>query len=143
MTNFQKLKPYKGTPACVLNTLHKLRPLDMLHAELVSKLRKDPITIRESLTPVDCDRIHMTLGICGEAGELLDAIKKAVIYRLPLDRDNVIEELGDIEFYLEGFRQSLDIDRQLTLETNIKKLQKRYLANRYSDKAAKERLDKA
>jgi len=84
----------------------------------------------------------MILGICGESGELLDAVKKAVIYRQDLDKDNVEEELGDIEFYLEGFRQRLGIKRLDTLRANIKKLKKRYPFY-YTNKAAKERKDKA
>ena len=85
----------------------------------------------------------MMMGISGEAGELLDAIKKHVIYQKPLDRENAIEELGDIEFYLEGLRQGLGISRQETLDANIKKLSVRYAGLQYSDTAAQTRADKA
>lgn len=44
---------------------------------------------------------HALLGIIGELGELTDAHKKHAIYEKPLDRGNVIEELGDIRFYLQ------------------------------------------
>lgn len=84
----------------------------------------------------------MTMGISGEAGELLDAIKKGVIYRKPLDRENIIEELGDIEFYLEGLRQQLHISREETLLANINKLSKRYEKLSYSNDAAQTRADK-
>lgn len=113
----------------------------MTHPELVEHLVKSPHVIRASLTPHDVALIHMVLGICGEAGELLDAVKKQVIYRKELDRDNIIEELGDCEFYLEGLRQALDLTREQILAANIAKLQKRY-ADGYSDKAAHERADK-
>ena len=83
------------------------------------------------------------MGICGEAGELLDAVKKAVIYRKNLDRTNVIEELGDIEFYLEGFRQSVGISRDETIKENMDKLSKRYAKIQYTDEAAQTRADKA
>jgi NTP pyrophosphatase (non-canonical NTP hydrolase) len=85
----------------------------------------------------------MIMGVSGESGELLDAIKKAVIYNKPLDIENVIEELGDIEFYLEGLRQGLGIDRGETLDANVKKLSVRYEAGSYSDTAAQTRADKA
>lgn len=38
----------------------------------------------------------MATGVSGEAGELLDAVKKSVVYKKPLDRENVVEELGDL-----------------------------------------------
>jgi NTP pyrophosphatase (non-canonical NTP hydrolase) len=83
----------------------------------------------------------MAVGVSGEAGELLDAVKKHAIYNLPLDRDNVIEELGDLEFYLRGIRLNLVITRYECLLSNIKKLRKRY-GKKYSNRAAKERKDK-
>jgi NTP pyrophosphatase (non-canonical NTP hydrolase) len=86
--------------------------------------------------------MHMAIGISGEAGELLDAIKKQVIYRKPLDRENVLEELGDLEFYMEGIRQGLGITREQCLEANIAKLGKRYEGMKYTDGAAQERADK-
>mgnify|MGYP002820744938 CR=1 FL=1 len=112
------------------------------HARMVAELKKDPIEIPLYMTARDYDLIHMVMGICGEAGELLDAIKKSVIYNRPLDRENVIEELGDIEFYMQGLRESLLIDRQETLQHNITKLRTRY-GSEYSDQAAQERADKA
>jgi NTP pyrophosphatase (non-canonical NTP hydrolase) len=116
--------------------------MNLTHPQLVTRLVKDGVTIKEELTPSDAHVIHMTMGICGEAGELLDAIKKATIYRKPIDRTNVIEELGDLEFYLEGLRQELGITRKETLEANIEKLKKRYEKLSYSDQAAQERADK-
>jgi len=111
------------------------------HPSLVTSLCKDGQEIRDSLTFVDCHLLHMILGISGEAGELLDAIKKAVIYRKEIDLPNVIEELGDIEFYLEGLRQGLGVSRQQCLDHNIAKLTKRY-GEKYSNEAAQLRKDK-
>jgi NTP pyrophosphatase (non-canonical NTP hydrolase) len=115
------------------------------HANMVDRLCKDGFDIRATLTPEDCHLIHTTMGISGEAGELLDAVKKAVIYRKPLDLRNVIEELGDIEFYMEALRTSLDITRDQTLTANMSKLAtggKARYGDSYSDQAAQERKDK-
>lgn len=112
------------------------------HAETVAALTKSGADIQQELTAEDCHMLHMAVGISGEAGELLDAVKKAVIYRKPLDRENVVEELGDLEFYMEGLRQGLGITREETIQANIAKLGKRY-GEKYSDKAAQERADKA
>lgn len=114
----------------------------MTHPELVKALVKSGSKIQSELSGEDCHLIHMIMGICGETGELLDAVKKQVIYRKSLDRENVIEELGDIEFYLEGFRQALGVSREECLEGNISKLSKRYHSMSYSDTHAQERKDK-
>ena len=95
------------------------------HADIVKGLCKDGATIAEEINAGDAHLLHMAVGVSGEAGELLDAVKKAVIYRKPLDCENVVEELGDIEFYLEGLRQGLGITREETIAANIEKLGKR------------------
>lgn len=112
------------------------------HSELVLTLVKPGSVIASNITASEADLLHMAVGISGEAGELLDAVKKATIYKKPIDRENVIEELGDLEFYMEGLRQNLAISRDETLAHNIAKLSIRY-ATGYSDKAAQERADKA
>lgn len=114
----------------------------MKHSELVKALVTPPEIIIDQLTYSDTNLIHMVMGVSGEAGELLDAIKKKVIYQKPLDRANVIEELGDIEFYLEGLRQELGISRDETLAENINKHSARYAKLTYSDADAIARADK-
>lgn len=113
------------------------------YSEMVAALAKPGEKIAEELTANDAHLIHMAIGISGEAGELLDAIKKRAIYRKELDRQNAIEELGDIEFYLEGIRQGLGLTREECVEANIAKLSKRYASLKYSDDAAQQRADKA
>ena len=112
------------------------------HPELVSALCKPGNAIVASLTPDMAHNLHMAVGIAGESGELLDAVKKAAIYCKPIDRDNVIEELGDLEFYMEGLRQGLHITREECLENNISKLSKRYASGSFSNKEAQDRADK-
>ena len=114
----------------------------MDYSDMVDSLKKHGVMI---LMDMDCEKmdwIHMAMGISGEAGELMDAIKKATIYNRPLDRENVIEELGDLEFYMEGLRQSIGITREQVIAANMEKLGKRYSSGSYSDKQAQERADK-
>lgn len=111
------------------------------HSQLVRALAKPGDDILRTLDPLKCHLWHMASCIPGEAGELFDAVKKLVIYAKPLDRANVVEELGDIEFYMEGLRHALDITREETLEGNIDKLSVRY-GTKYSDAAAQTRADK-
>lgn len=109
---------------------------------MVKVLAKPGKDIVESLTPEMAHALHMAVGVSGEAGELLDAVKKAAIYCKPVDITNVIEELGDLEFYMEGIRQGLGITREQTLEANIDKLSVRYSGLKYSNEAAINRADK-
>jgi len=113
----------------------------MNHSDLVANLAKPGKDIIETLTVDKVELLHMAVGIAGEAGELLDAIKKHVFYNKKIDIDNVIEELGDLEFYMEGLRQNLILTRFSTLRCNIDKLTIRYEKG-YSDKAAQARADK-
>lgn len=114
----------------------------MEHKELVKKLCKSGAVIKEEITAQQAHDIHMSLGIAGEAGELVDAIKKYAIYQKPVDRGHVVEEMGDLEFYLEGLRQSLGITREEVLKYNVDKLLKRYKGAEYSNQAAIDRADK-
>jgi len=115
---------------------------DVVYCEMVKNLAKPGQDIVATMSPYRAHLVHMVLGICGEAGELLDSVKKSVIYNKPIDITNIIEELGDIEFYMEGLRQALDVSRDFTLDRNIEKLQQRYKDKVYSDQSAQERADK-
>ena len=68
----------------------------------------------------------MCLGLAGETGELIDLIKKHIIYGMKLPMDKVKKELGDIEFYLTAIYIILNIDRQEVLDLNQKKLAEKY-----------------
>ncbi len=116
--------------------------MNITHPQLVAVLVKPGQAIIDTLDPAKANLLHMTVGVSGEAGELLDAIKKHVIYNKPVDRENVVEELGDLEFYLEGIRAQMGITREETIAGNIAKLSKRYASFTYSDQAAQDRADK-
>lgn len=111
------------------------------HREFVRKLCKAGSVIAEELTPEDCHRLHMAIGISGEAGELLDAVKKATIYRKPLDIANIVEECGDLLFYIAGMLDSIGVDIESAIAANTSKLSIRY-GKSYSDESAIARLDK-
>lgn len=85
--------------------------------------------------------MHCAVGVAGEAGELLDAVKKFWVYGKPLDTENAIEELGDIEFYAQAMRDLLGVSRETVIARNVEKLTKRYPTT-YTDELAIARLDK-
>ncbi len=111
------------------------------YGEFVAALVKPGEHIKNEITPDEANMLHLSVGISGESGELLDCIKKHVIYKKPLDRANAIEELGDLEFYMEGLRQAIGVTRDATIEANVSKLMLRYKRG-YTNKAAQERSDK-
>lgn len=113
------------------------------YSHFVESLKKPGQCIIASLTPEKADLWHMVTLLSGESGELLDAVKKSVIYGKPLDMANVIEELGDIEFALQGIRNSLKIRREDVLDANVTKLSKRYASGGYTDAQARDRADKS
>ncbi len=109
--------------------------------EFVSRLCKSGEQITAELSPEQAHLVHMAMGVSGEAGELLDAIKKSAIYGKPLDWENVIEECGDLLFYIQGVLNHRGIRLDEVVEINRQKLAKRY-GDRYSNEAAIERKDK-
>ena len=112
------------------------------HRDMVKALVKNPQEICENLDHFKVDVLHAILGIGSEAGELVDNVKRLIVYNKSPDIENIIEELGDLEFYMEQLRQVLDITREQTLQANIEKLAKRYPNFVYTDQKALERADK-
>lgn len=85
--------------------------------------------------------LHWCLGIAGEAGELIDPIKKHIFYDKPLDMKNTQEELGDLLYYIFALIDELGLDPEYIMSDVIYKLQLRYPEG-YSDEAAQLRADK-
>jgi hypothetical protein len=85
------------------------------HAHMVSVLAKSGADIFASLTSVNCHLLHMAVGISGEAGEVLECVCSPN----GVDVANLVEELGDIEFYVEGLRQGANLTRFETITAPI------------------------
>jgi NTP pyrophosphatase (non-canonical NTP hydrolase) len=83
----------------------------------------------------NAELLHGSIGIVTEAGELIDAIKKNLIYGKPLDSVNVIEEVGDILWYVALVLRSQGSTFEEAFERNIAKLRVRF-PEKYSDHSA-------
>ena len=70
--------------------------------------------------------INGVMGLCGEAGEAIDLVKKHLHQGHELDREGLIRELGDVAWYLAETAHALDTDLETVLRLNIEKLKKRY-----------------
>lgn len=105
------------------------------YSEFVRALLKQMATKEDDL-------MHAAIGISGEAGELLDAVKKTWVYGKPLDLANVKEEIGDILFYVTAMMNLLGLDENEIVYENVQKLEARYPGLTYSNEAAIARADK-
>lgn len=66
------------------------------------------------------------MGLCGEAGEAIDILKKTLFQLHPLDEMHLAKELGDVAWYLAISADALGYSLEEILKMNIEKLQKRY-----------------
>lgn len=94
-------------------------------------------------TAEQVDLLHASIGIADEAYELLEAVYSHLFKDADLDKDNMLEEAGDSEFYWEALRKNLEFSRTDALKANMEKLAKRYQSFKYSDQQAITRADKA
>jgi len=46
------------------------------------------------------DILHAALGLSGEVGEVCDVLKKSLAVGKPIDEENLLEELGDVAYYV-------------------------------------------
>lgn len=70
--------------------------------------------------------INSVMGLCGEAGEAIDIVKKWLAQGHELNKEALIKELGDVAWYLAEAATALDVPLNQVLEGNIEKLKKRY-----------------
>lgn len=113
-----------------------------MHRQLVNQLAKNPAEILHSLDAYKVELLHMAVGMTGESGEVLDLVKKCVVNGHDIDRAKLVEEIGDVLFYLHGLCNALDIYLEDALLNNYSKLRARY-PDGYSDAASIARRDQS
>lgn len=74
----------------------------------------------------DRDIKSLALGVGGEAGEILEIIKKGFRPGRSIDKEHLKEEIGDVMWYLAVLADSLDLDLEEIAVMNIAKLKERY-----------------
>lgn len=70
--------------------------------------------------------INGVLGLNGESGEVTDIVKKYYFQGHELDKDKIIDELGDVMWYIAEICTALDVSIAEVAELNIEKLKERY-----------------
>ena len=107
--------------------------LDVFQEEALRSMRND--------LPYEAICSNMCMGLAGETGETVDIFKKHIYQGKDLDINDVIEEIGDILWYIANLCNVNKITMKECMESNIEKLRKRY-PNGFTVKDALERVDK-
>lgn len=79
--------------------------------------------------------LNASLGLNGESGEFADAVKKCVYQGHELDRSHLVEELGDVMWYVAYVCDALGCDLCEVVEANVEKLRRRYPEGFSADKS--------
>ena len=70
--------------------------------------------------------LNGVMGLNGEAGECIDLMKKTMFQGHELDKEKLLDELGDILWYVGITCEGLGITMDEAMTHNIEKLMKRY-----------------
>ena len=82
--------------------------------------------------PKEYKVIYPALGLCGEAGEVAEKVKKIVRGddRLNNVTSNIVMELGDVLWYVSALADDLGITLEQVAQWNVDKLQQRMKNNK-------------
>lgn len=69
---------------------------------------------------------YLALGMAGEAGEVANLVKKFERHGKPFDPDAVVDELGDVLWYVTVAAVRCGVDLAEVAERNVAKLRRRY-----------------
>ena len=82
-------------------------------------------TAGEYNSKYDCLR-NAAYGLNGEAGEVIDLLKKHEFQGHELDREKLIDELGDVQWYIALAATAMGKTLEDIMQHNVDKLKKRY-----------------
>jgi NTP pyrophosphatase (non-canonical NTP hydrolase) len=79
--------------------------------------------------------LNGVMGLCGEAGECIDIVKKHMFQGHELNREKLIDEASDCFWYLAAVATGLGITLEEIALYNVEKLKKRYPEGFDADKS--------
>lgn len=74
------------------------------------------------LNPDKQDIVYFALGLCGEAGEVAEKVKKSVRDGKDIDKTALAMELGDVLWYLTQLSSEIGYELDLIAAKNLGKL---------------------
>ena len=110
---------HDSTCPCHLQAVEVTSPFLTEHAYATEVLRTYDGTEEQKL----CLGV---LGLAGETGEVVDLLKKHLFQGHPLNRDTLLEELGDVLWYAVLICTALGCSLQEVMQRNVAKLRERY-----------------
>lgn len=75
------------------------------------------------------------LGLCGEAGEVADYIKKGIYQGRVMKTDRLVEEIGDVLWYAALLADAAGVGLDEVAQANVDKLRERYPEGFDSDRS--------
>lgn len=76
--------------------------------------------------------VGFALGLAGEAGEVVDDIKKRIFHGREVPMEHTIEELGDVLWYTANIATQCGVSLEEVIDKNVSKLLERY-PDKYTD----------
>ena len=123
------------------NVVEEIGDIEFYVVGLREELGISRDTVLDEIGRLGLCSINPIISIVSYAGDLIDIVKKKVIYRKSLDIIKVTHSMAGLESTLKTIRFHNGISREETLVHNIAKLGERYKEG-YSDQAAQDRSDK-
>jgi len=91
----------------------------------VNDYQKEALRTASSIKEEDLI-LNGALGLAGESGEVADIIKKYMFQGHELDKEKLIDELGDVCWYIAILAKGLNVELDEVLIHNVEKLRRRY-----------------
>ena len=93
------------------------------------------LALSTAIYPKKYETIYPALGLCGEAGEDAEKIKKSIrdgLHNWPDEqfKEELTKELGDVLWYISALASDLDISLNEIAESNLQKLASRKKRNK-------------
>ena len=93
------------------------------------------LALSTAIYPKKYETIYPALGLCGEAGEVAEKVKKSI--RDGLDywqeeqfKEDLTKELGDVLWYISALADDLGVTLEEVAQANVDKLQSRMVRNK-------------
>ena len=93
------------------------------------------LALATAIYPKKYETIYPALGLCGEAGEVAEKVKKSIrdgLHNWPDEqfKEDLTKELGDVLWYISALASDLDISLDDVAKKNVQKLASRKKRNK-------------
>lgn len=92
----------------------------------LNEYQQEAMSLLNREIPADEVFLNAAMGMCGEAGEVIDLIKKHRFQGHGLDREKLVREVGDVLWYIAEAAEGLGVSMEEIAQQNLDKLHKRY-----------------